>query len=339
VSDFHVEKLDPKEFIPAPAQGVLAIQIRKNDHQLYKELQCLHHEESAQSIAIERNVLNLFHGGCHAPVGVFAEFDETSALFKVRACKAATWDEIPVSVYIESKNPDLLAEKIVQKIENSKPASVFITRNIKSEDYLANVLSVKKYPVSGRSLIEMVAIPMNHFPETGWIFFSSKHAVKFFFQQKPTLGKQKFGCIGKSTAEAIRKYGYRADFIGYSTDTKLTGKQFASLVGEGTVLFPQAKGSLRSIQNGFVKQDQVIDLIVYETLKKNQEVIPYSDILVFTSPSNVESYFEHNKISDDQKIIAMGEATGSALKKFNINQYSLPDTFDDAGLLRAVFGC
>ena len=28
LNDFHVEKLDPKEFIPAPAQGVLAIQVK-----------------------------------------------------------------------------------------------------------------------------------------------------------------------------------------------------------------------------------------------------------------------------------------------------------------------
>ena len=34
LSDFHVEQLEPTEFIPAPAQGVLAWQIREDDYKL-----------------------------------------------------------------------------------------------------------------------------------------------------------------------------------------------------------------------------------------------------------------------------------------------------------------
>ena len=337
VSDFHAEKLDPHEFIPAPAQGVLATQIRKTDLELFDKLQAIHDPETARIISIERKVLNLFQGGCHTPVGVYAEFDDDRDVFKVCACKADSWNEIPVSVFLESKNAETLAEKIVSKIQQIKPVAVFITRNPKAGNYFQHVLSAKGYPVSGRSLIEMVPVPMKHFPETDWIFFSSKHAVKFFFSQQPVLGNQKYACIGKSTAEAIRKFGKRADFIGYSTDTRLTGKQFASRVGDGTVLFPQAKGSLRSIQNGFVKDSQVIDLTVYETLKKNEEQIPFAEILLFTSPSNVDAYFEKNKITAEQKVIAMGEATANTLKKYGITRCNLPDTFDDAGLVRAVF--
>ncbi len=337
VTDFHVEKLDPKEFIPAPAQGVLAIQIRKEDQELCEKLQSIHHEETARTISIERNILNLFQGGCHTPIGAYVEFDDDKEVFKVRACKADQWEEVPVSVYLESKTIDSLAEKTVSKIRSAKAASVFITRNLRTEDYFRHVLSSKKYKVSGRSLIEMSVVPMKYFPETDWIFFSSKHAVNFFFLQNPSLGNQKFACVGKSTADVLRKNGKRADFIGYSADTKLTGKQFASRVGDGVVLFPQAKGSLRSIQNGFVKKEQIIDLVVYETLKRNEEEILFSEIIVFTSPSNVEAYFEKNKISKDQKIIAMGEATGGALGKFGVEKYAMPDSFDDAGLVRAVF--
>jgi hydroxymethylbilane synthase len=337
VSEFHVVRLDPVEFIPSPAQGVLAIQIRKNDVELFERVHSLNNKKTEQVVAIERKILNLFHGGCHAPVGAYAEFDDEKEIFKVRASKAVSWNDVPVSVYIESKNAETLAERVVSKIESIKPASVFITRNIKPMDYFSHVLNSKGYTTHGRSLIEMVPLPMKHFPETDWIFFSSKHAVKFFFNQSPILGKQKFGCIGKSTAEAIRKFDRRADFIGYSTDTKLTGKQFASRVGDGTVLFPQAKGSLRSIQNGFVKDSQVIDLPVYETLKKNDEKIPFHDILLFTSPSNVEAYFEKNTVAAEQKVIAMGEATGNAYRKFSAIKYIMPDTFDDSGLVRAVF--
>ena len=45
----------------------------------------------------------------------------------------------------------------------------------------------------------------------------------------------------------------------------------------GPSCFPKQKGSLRSIQNGFVRKEQVIDLVVYETLRRNEEAIPSAD--------------------------------------------------------------
>ena len=140
----------------------------------------------------------------------------------------------------------------------------------------------------------MKAIPYARPNHTDWIFFSSKHAVKYFFEGKPDIGKAKIGVIGKATSVALRQQGKRADFIGYSTDTKLTGKQFASLVKSGTVLFPQAKDSMRTVQQQFVNKYQVKDLVVYETIQKPVTDVPEADIMLFTSPSNVEAYLEKN---------------------------------------------
>lgn len=339
ISDLHAEKLNPKEFIPAPAQGVLAIQIRKGEKDLYQKLQAIHKSDIALQVGIERKVLNLFQGGCQMPVGAYCEYDEDKEVYKTWISKAVAWDQLPVGIYAESKNTEGLAEKIVAKINSVRPCSVFITRNLKADDYFHRILGHHGYAVEGKSLIEMKPMPVRSIPVTDWIFFSSKHAVKFFFLQKPDIGNQKFGCIGKATAEAIRKYGRRADFIGYSTDTKMTGKQFASRVGDGTVLFPMAKESMRSVQNGFVKREQTIDLVVYETLKTDVQIETSGiDIFLFTSPSNVDAFFEKNKLPTSKKVIAMGDATASALKKYGVFHPLLPDAFDDVALTRAVFG-
>ncbi len=339
ISDLHAEKLNPKEFVPAPAQGVLAIQIRKGENDLYQKLQAIHKSDIALQIGIERKVLNLFQGGCQMPVGAYCEYDEDKEVFKTWVSKSVTWDQLPVGIYTESKNQEGLAEKIVAKIKSVKPVSVFITRNLKTDDYFHRILEHHGFTVEGKSLIEMKPTPVRSIPVTDWIFFSSKHAVKFFFLQKPDIGNQKFGCIGKATAEAIRKYGRRADFIGYSTDTKMTGKQFASRVGDGTVLFPMAKESMRSVQNGFVKREQTIDLVVYETLKTDVQIqTSVFDVFLFTSPSNVEAFFEKNKLTSSHKVIAMGEATAAALKKHGVLHPALPDDFNDVALARATFG-
>jgi hydroxymethylbilane synthase len=78
LSDLTVVDLEPTWFVPAPAQGVLGLQIRETDTELKDALQAIHHEEVAERIQIERSVLRLLDGGCQLPLGVYClkEFDE-----------------------------------------------------------------------------------------------------------------------------------------------------------------------------------------------------------------------------------------------------------------------
>lgn len=338
LSEFNVERLDPREFIPAPAQGVLALQVREQDHELRKLIEKLNNNDVARVIRLERKVLNLFQGGCQMPVGVYAEYNDETETYTLRASRAKTWSDPPVNVCLESKNYATLAQHTVDRINNIRPGTVFITRDVNENSHFRNVLEGNGFAVSGFPLIETRIISFQTLPECQWIFFASKNAVKYFFRQRPQLNGQKFGCVGKTTADALRAEGFRAEFIGSQTDTRLIGKQFAARVGSETVLFPQAKGSIRSVQQQLVKKGQAIDLPVYETLQRSTDAIPVSDILVFTSPSNVEAYFQTHKISASQQVVAMGDATAAALRKHSIHHPGMPDTFDEAGLARAVFG-
>ena len=337
LDDLHVERLDPKEFIPAPAQGVLAIQVRTADVDLRNRLKEIHSEESAAITHIEREILHLFKGGCQMPIGVMAEYDEDSEMYNVRASRAETGTDMPVSVYAESKDASVLPARVIEKILEAKPCSVFISREVNKDSYLKNVLEGNAYSLEGKSLIVTNPVPFANFPDTGWIFFSSKQAVKYFFNQEPVLSSQKFACVGKATSEMLRRYNKRAEFIGSSTDTRMIGKQFAAKVGSEKVLFPQAKGSMRSVQQQFVKPDQVVDLVVYETIKKNTGEAPLADIYVFTSPSNVDAWFETFRLDKTKKVIAMGDATENALRQHKVVMISKTDSFDEAGLARAVF--
>jgi len=73
LSEFHVETLDPSEFIPAPAQGVLAYQMREDDKELLDEVSRLTNEQANTNSMIERKILNLFDGGCQLPIGVYCQ--------------------------------------------------------------------------------------------------------------------------------------------------------------------------------------------------------------------------------------------------------------------------
>lgn len=64
---------DPKEFIPAPAQGALAIQTRSKDEATMEIVRSIDDASSRAVALAERQVLATLQCGCHAPVGAYAE--------------------------------------------------------------------------------------------------------------------------------------------------------------------------------------------------------------------------------------------------------------------------
>ena len=63
------EYLDPEVVIPAPAQGVLAIETAEVNTELLDKINALSDDNSDREAAAERTFLRLTGGGCHAPVG------------------------------------------------------------------------------------------------------------------------------------------------------------------------------------------------------------------------------------------------------------------------------
>ncbi len=64
---------DPHEFIPAPAQGALAIQTRAADAATNEIIAALDDRQARAVTDAERQILITLRCGCHAPVGAYAE--------------------------------------------------------------------------------------------------------------------------------------------------------------------------------------------------------------------------------------------------------------------------
>jgi uroporphyrinogen III methyltransferase/synthase len=64
---------DPKQFVPAPAQGALAIQTRADDKETVEIVRSIDDELARALVSAERQVLVTMKCGCHAPVGAYAE--------------------------------------------------------------------------------------------------------------------------------------------------------------------------------------------------------------------------------------------------------------------------
>jgi hydroxymethylbilane synthase len=70
------ERFEPTDFVPACAQGALAVQARAGDEYAAEACLPLDHRPTRIAVSAERAFLAALHGGCRVPAGAFAEYDE-----------------------------------------------------------------------------------------------------------------------------------------------------------------------------------------------------------------------------------------------------------------------
>jgi hydroxymethylbilane synthase len=64
--------LEIDEMLPAPAQGALAIQCRRDDAPTIEYLKSLHHSPTQICVQAERKLVELLQGDCHSPIAALA---------------------------------------------------------------------------------------------------------------------------------------------------------------------------------------------------------------------------------------------------------------------------
>jgi hydroxymethylbilane synthase len=74
---------EPRDFIPAPAQGALAVQTRADDTATNRLIAAIDDKKMRTVTLAERQILVTMQCGCHAPAGAFAEIDGDD--IKIRA--------------------------------------------------------------------------------------------------------------------------------------------------------------------------------------------------------------------------------------------------------------
>ena len=64
-------RLDPQRFVPAPAQGALAVQCRADDARVLPALTLIDHAPSRAAVTAERDALARAEGGCDVAFGAY----------------------------------------------------------------------------------------------------------------------------------------------------------------------------------------------------------------------------------------------------------------------------
>ncbi len=208
---------------------------------------------------------------------------------------------------------------------------IFISKNASEIASLRSQFEAKGYEVIAHSFLSFSAVEFEIQHPYDVIFFGSPRAVIFFKASESISPDKLIACVGSKTAEVLESMGHKVDFVGKnSSDPKTVAEDFKSWLAERSrnqrasksqseersahVLFPLSSRSLKTIA-GAIPEDQKEEMVVYQTEVKGK-VIPKCDVYAFSSPSNVEGFFEANTIPEGAEVIAWGTSTERALKEY-----------------------
>ena len=116
LSDLHVVDLPEDSFVPAPAQGALAVQTREDDSVLNEHLSKLNNTHVQKQVNVERTLLKELQGGCQLPFGAYCHSEGEEWKLHVAIAKDA--DSQATFFHLEGNDPDVLLQEMLPKIKS-----------------------------------------------------------------------------------------------------------------------------------------------------------------------------------------------------------------------------
>lgn len=115
---------EEQEMVPAPAQGVLALEIREDQEELRRMLDALSSDQTTQEVLCERMFLQKTGGDCHMPVG--ARCRKVQDGYEFYGIFGDDEGKRLVTVKREGKNPSSLAMEAVRQVKKEMTGTVFL---------------------------------------------------------------------------------------------------------------------------------------------------------------------------------------------------------------------
>lgn len=118
MSDKVTFVLSPEDFVPAPGQGALAVQTRKDDPELCRLAAQLDDAGARLTAQTERHILAGLHGGCSIPLGVYARIEHKTIHIHAVLCSVSDDRQIRKSVSCPIDQAVQTADILVKQILN-----------------------------------------------------------------------------------------------------------------------------------------------------------------------------------------------------------------------------
>lgn len=114
--EVKMENLSEQDFVPAGGQGVIALQIRRNDERLGRLVRAISDEPTLLCLRAEREFLRLLEGDCDLPVGVHATMTNEKLRLQAQVFAEGTLAPRAGAVSGDSAQPEVLAAELMEKL-------------------------------------------------------------------------------------------------------------------------------------------------------------------------------------------------------------------------------
>jgi uroporphyrinogen-III synthase len=194
--------------------------------------------------------------------------------------------------------------------------SVFISKNDNDLGDLPEYLNSRTIPAEFKSLIHFESLDFAIDSSFEVMFFPSIRAAQFLIESsKVNLSDYVLACSGSQTNQRLNELGYQCEFVGKNAgDPMQVSKDFSEWLGVRKVLLPHSNLSALSIST-HIPKDQLSTVEVYRTILSETAVTP-CDIYVFSSPSNIQSFFSCNELKKGSKVIVWGQSSLNSLESY-----------------------
>lgn len=184
-----------------------------------------------------------------------------------------------------------------------------------------------------------------------WIVLTSINGAEIFFKKLTdleidvrALSKIKIAVIGSGTAEVLKRHGIIADLVPEIYTSEALGKMLSCNVrkNQRVLILRAEKGSTELteiLDKNNISYDEIKIYDVVGNAKEFDDKAVNTDFITFASSSGVSVFFESGfTVSPVTKIICIGEITANALRKHNINTFSIAGTSNIDGIINTVLG-
>lgn len=361
------ERLDPDDFLPAPAQGALAVECRSDaSAELREALAQLDDAPTRLAAVAERAVLSRLEAGCAAPVAArgsvedgrlwlaatVVAVDGARQLRESGGCPATEADAVSLGTRVAERLLDLGAAELVD-LAASKPKPLTGRRILLPERAPAGV--AEALATAGAELVRAAFTTFEDLPldeleaalgeRWDWCVVTSAQTAAALSARDSRLAAQLRGtrvaAIGRATASALVEAGVEADLVAHPGGGAALVEVFPD--GPGRVLVPGAENHSPEPSAGLAAKGwDVRSVAVYRTVAvplPDEVVADWQaaglDAFVVTAGSVARAAVASCGLPGP-KVVAIGEPSAAASRKAGLDVATVAASPDTGGLVDAV---
>ena len=199
--------------------------------------------------------------------------------------------------------------------------NLFISRSL--EENLLKQLEERDFDVIHKSLLNFQPIVFQTPPgKPDWIFFYSKNGIKYFFEAIGYNSQISYGVMGVGSARYFESVtNHTPDYIATKPGSELI-ETLNTLFENAVIWAPQGIDSIHFLEQ-LDSPQKLYAIQVYQNTKATDINIADCTHLAFTSPLNVESYFEKYEYKGEC-IFAIGATTAARIEQITSEKPIFP---------------